>query len=128
MNKSEQALQNANANLNSAKMQLQLAQETFDSLQAPQSGSMAEMNAARVLIQSQREVIKHNQEWVKFAENQVELAKKKLQSDMIEYEKFNYLELEDIKKKLKEIKVQEAKNLDEIALMTYPIKNKKEAL
>ena len=128
MNKSEQALQNANANLNSAKMQLQLAQETFESLQAPQSGSMAEMNAARVLIQSQREVIKHNQEWVKFAENQVELAKKKLQSDMIEYEKFNYLELEDIKKKLKEIKVQEAKNLDEIALMTYPIKNKKEAL
>ena len=38
---------------------------------------------------------------------------------MIEYEKFKYLDLQEIKKIIKKQKMLEAKELDEVALMTY---------
>lgn len=124
--RSEQALQGANATLNTATMELQIAYDVLDTVKSPQKGTMADMTSTRMLMESQRGVIKHNQEWIAFAQNQVKLAKEQLKSDMIEYEKFNYLEVEEIKKKLQEIKVQEAKDLDEVALMTHTKKNKKE--
>lgn len=125
MQKSEQALQGANNDLNAATIELQLAYEVLETVKSPDTGTMSQLMSARSLIQSQRGVIKHNQEWIHFAEEQVDLAKEQLKSDMIEYEKFNYLELEEIKKKLREIKIQEAKDLDEVALMTHAKKNKK---
>ena len=124
MQKSEQALQGANNDLNAATIELQLAYEVLETVKSPDTGTMSQLMSARSLIQSQRGVIKHNQEWIHFAEEQVDLAKEQLKSDMIEYEKFNYLELEEIKKKLIEIKIQEAKDLDEVALMTHAKKNK----
>ena len=126
MQKSEQALQGANADLNTATIELQLAYDLLETVKPPDSGSMAEMTSARSLMQSQRGVIKHNQEWIRYAQEQVRLAKQQLKSDMIEYEKFKYLDLEEVKKKLQEIKEQEAKDLDEVALMTFTKKNKKQ--
>ena len=64
-------------------------------------------------------MIKHNQEWVFYAKNQVQIAKEELKKSMTEYEKFNYLELEEIKKILDKQKLTESKELDEVALMTY---------
>lgn len=119
MQKSERVLQGANADLNSASMALQLSYDSLKDVEAPQVGTMSVMLASRTLLASQRSVIEHNKGWINFAKNQVSQAKEKLKSDMIEYEKFNYLELEEIKKILKEQKVQEAKDLDEVALMTY---------
>ena len=43
---------------------------------------------------------------------------------MIEYEKFKYLELEEMKKAIKKQKIEEIKQLDEVALMTYGQKDK----
>jgi flagellar biosynthesis chaperone FliJ len=126
MQKSEQVLQRANADVNTAAIELQLSYDLLDTVEAPSTGSMSDMMSARSLMDAQRGVIKHNQEWLRYANEQVDLAKVQLKNDMIEYEKFNYLELEEIKKKLKEIKIQEAKDLDEIALMTYGKKNKKQ--
>ncbi|MDB2562827.1 flagellar export protein FliJ [Sulfurimonas sp.] len=122
---SEQALQRANADLNTATIELQLSYDLLETVKPPETGSMAEMNSARGLMELQRDVIRHNQEWIRYAQEQIDLAKVKLKADMIEYEKFHYLELEEIKKKLHEIKVQEAKDLDEVALMTHGRKNKK---
>lgn len=124
--RSEQVLQGANADLNTATIQLQLAYELLESVKPPHTGSMSEMVSARSLMESQRGVIKDNQEWIRYAKEQVELAKEQLKSDMIEFEKYNYLEIEEIKKKLQEIKRQEAKDLDEVALMTHAKKNKKQ--
>lgn len=123
---SEQALQSANATLNTANMELQSAYDLLDTIQQPATGTIGEMLSARSLMDSQRGIIKHNQEWIQFAQNQVESAKEQLKSDMIEYEKFKYLELEEVKKRLQEIKEQEAKDLDEVALMTHAKKNKKQ--
>jgi hypothetical protein len=119
MQKSERVMQRANADLNSAAMALQLSYNSLEDVEPPKTGTMCDMLASRTLLDSQRGVIKHNREWVGFAENQVNLAKKQLKLDMIEHEKFKYLELEEIKKEIKKKKLQEAKDLDEVALMTY---------
>lgn len=119
MQKSEQVLQKANGNLNSASIALELSYNALKDVEPPKSGTMSDMLASRTLLHSQRELISHNKKWVDFASNQVNQAKRQLKIDMIEHEKFQYLEIQEIKQELKKIKVKEAKELDEIALMTY---------
>ena len=119
MQKSEKALQSANIDLNNAKTALELSYNSLKDVAPPQTGTMAQMQASRTLLDAQRGLIVHNKEWIEFAKKQLELAKEKLKLDMIEHEKFKYLELEEIKKIVKEKKIQEAKDLDEVALMTY---------
>jgi flagellar biosynthesis chaperone FliJ len=119
MQKSEQFLQKANANLNSAAIALELSYSSLEDVEPPKSGRMSDMLASRVLLGSQRELINHNKEWVEFASNQVNQAKKQLKVDMMEHEKFQYLELQEIKQEFKKRKAAEEKNLDEIALMAY---------
>ena len=119
MQSSERALQGANAILNRASMALQISIDELDHVAPPTTGSMANMLASRTLLDSQRAMIQHNREWVEYSKKQVEQAKEQLKHDMIEYEKFNYLELEEIKKIMQEQKVKEAKELDEVALMTF---------
>lgn len=119
MQKSEQAMQQANTNLNSATSALKASYKSLDEIQTPQSGKIGDILASRVLFGSQRETILHNKNWLEFAKEQMYKAKERLKLDMIEYEKFNYLELEEIKKELTRRKIAEAKDLDEVALMTY---------
>lgn len=119
MDKSESLVQKASADLNSASTALSISYSSLDDIQTPSKGSITDLLASRSLFASQRNLIDNNKKWVSFAENQVNSAKEQLKIDMIEYEKFKYLEFEEIKKALKEKKMQEAKELDEIALMTY---------
>ncbi len=119
MQKSEEILQGLNKDLNSASEALQLSYDSLKDVEIPITGTMSDMLASRTLLSSQRSLIHHNKEWVDFATNQVNQAREQLKLDMIEYEKFNYLELEEIKKMLQEIKIKEAKDLDEVALMAH---------
>jgi flagellar biosynthesis chaperone FliJ len=119
MQKSEQALQSANATLKSAMRALEESFEGLNSIESPTSGSISIFLSSRVLLDAQRAVIQNNEEWVLFAKKKILEAREQLQKDTIEYEKFNYLELQEIKDILKKRKIQEAKDLDEIALMTY---------
>ena len=119
MQKSERVLQTANANLNSALTALELSLTELKNISTPSSGQISDFLSARTLLDSQRAIIEHNQEWIAFARNEISSAQEKLKLDMIEYEKFNYLELEEIKEILAKRKREEAKDLDEIALMTY---------
>ncbi|MDD5372915.1 MAG: flagellar export protein FliJ [Sulfurimonas sp.] len=124
MQKSEEILQKANIDLNSASTALESSYLSLKELESPSSGTVGEMLASRVLFHSQMDTINHNKEWVGFAANQVAQAKKQLKLDMMEHEKFQYLEFEEIKEELKKRKLKEAKDLDEIALMTYTRKNR----
>lgn len=119
MQKSEQAMQQANTNLNSATLALKASYNSLNDIATPQSGKIGDILASRVLFGSQREIISHNKNWLEFAKNQTHEAKERLKLDMIEYEKFNYLELQEIKQELARRKIAEAKDLDEVALMTY---------
>lgn len=119
MQKSEQLLQKASVNLNSATTALKMSYASLEDFEMPKSGKISQMLASRTLLSSQRDLINHNKEWVVFAKNQVESAKQRLKKDMMEHEKFQYLELEEIKKELKKREIKESKELDEIALMAY---------
>ncbi len=123
MQKSERVMQKANANLNTAAMSLEMSYNDLKDVEPPISGTMGDFLASRTLLNSQRSVIKNNSEWLNFAKNQVNIAKEQLKLDMIEHEKFKYLELQEIKKELQKKKIQEAKDLDEVALMTYAKKD-----
>jgi flagellar biosynthesis chaperone FliJ len=125
MQKSERVVQKANADLNNASSALELSYRSLESIESPTKGSIQEMLASRTLLDFERKTIKHNQEWVEFTKKQVLFAKEQLKQDMIEYEKFKYLDLEEIKKIIKKQKIQETKDLDEIALMTHEKKGKK---
>ncbi len=124
MQKSERVVQQANADLNSASMALQLSYNSLEEVESPKTGTMVELLASRTLLDSQRGLIEHNKEWVDFAKKQVERAKEQLKRDMIEHEKFKYLELQEIKKEIQKKKLLEAKELDEVALMTHKEKKK----
>lgn len=119
MQKSERVLQTANANLNSALVALELSLNELKNIDTPTTGQISDFLSARTLLDSQRTIIEHNQEWTKFARNEIKNAQEKLKLDMIEYEKFNYLELQEVKEILVKRKREEAKDLDEIALLTY---------
>ena len=127
MQKSERVLQSANANLNNAQIALQLSFESLDEIDSPKIGRISDFLSSRMLLDTQRSVIRHNKEWVGFAKKEIKNAKEQLKLDMMEYEKFNYLELEEVNKVLKLRKIAEAKELDEVARMTYSNNKKKEA-
>jgi flagellar biosynthesis chaperone FliJ len=127
MQKSEIAVQSANNSLNNANNALENAFLVLQQIKSPLSGKITELFASRVLLDTQRNIIKEKQEWITFAEKELVLAKERLKSDMIEYEKFKYLELQEINAKLKEIKIKEAKDLDEIALITHAKNNNRVA-
>jgi len=124
MQKSERELQSVNAKLKNAKKALEESKQDINTIQTPQNGKASSFLATRTLLDAQRSLITHNEEWVKYTQGEVQQAQQKLQKDTTEFEKFKYLETEEIKKKLQEIKIKEAKDLDEVALMTFGRKDK----
>ncbi|MCF6330481.1 MAG: flagellar export protein FliJ [Sulfurimonas sp.] len=119
MDKSERVVQKANADLSSATIALKVSYDSLDDIKTPTTGSMNDLLASRSLFSSQRDLIDHNKGWIAFAKKQVNSAKVRLRLDMVEYEKFKYLEFQEIKKMKYEIKIKETKEMDEVALMTY---------
>ncbi|WP_373073384.1 flagellar export protein FliJ [Sulfurimonas sp.] len=119
MDRSERLVQQKNAELNNAIEALKNSYEFLEDIEQPSSGNINDLLASRRLLSSQRDLIDNNKNWVNFARDQLDDAKNQFKKDMIEYEKYKYLDLEEIKKYQKELKVKEAKDLDEVALMTY---------
>lgn len=124
MQKSERLLQKANMNFNNATKALKESLLLLQDIEPPQHGKISDFLSSRVLLDAQRAIIKHNEEWLQYTKQEISEAKEQLKHDMIEYEKYKYLEYEEIQKILKEQKIKEAKDLDEIALMTYAHKEK----
>ena len=119
LDKSQRELQRAYRDLHNADEALNLSYENLQQLDAPEHGNMRQLQASRVMLHSQRELIKHNQEWVAYANKQLTIAQQKAKVSMIEYEKFKYLEHEEVKKMLKREKDAQSKELDEIASITF---------
>jgi flagellar biosynthesis chaperone FliJ len=117
--KSEKEVQQKNVALQNAKDALKNSYISLGEVTYPTDGKMTQLLASRSLLQSARIQIEHNQEWIAFAQTQLDNVSQQLKLEMIEYEKYKYLELQEIKKIMKQIKIAEAKELDEIALMTF---------
>ncbi len=119
MDRCERELQKANRAVHNAQIALDDACRELDDAKTPESGSMTQFKNSRMLITVQREIIKEKQEWLAFALKQVESANEALKKVMIDYEKFKYLEAEQIKKVLQDERRKEQRELDEIAVLTF---------
>jgi len=125
MRKSETAFQQTNVIYLNATEALQTSINQLSEITPPLTGQVSDFLANRTLFQAQRELIKHNEEWVAFSESEMQKAKEQLKLDTIEYEKYKYLEYEEQKNMLDELKRKEMKDLDEVALMMYANKDSK---
>ncbi len=124
MQKSERVLQAKNSALQNAQEALQNSLNELSYIQAPQQGVIADFLSNRALLDAQRSLIHHNEQWLSFAQREVNEAKEELKRDMLEYEKYQYLELQEIEAMKKKQKIKEAKELDEIALLTFDMKRR----
>lgn len=124
MQKSERAVESANATLRNAYKALETSYKDLQLIQTPQHGKITEFLPTRTLLESQRALISHNEEWIAYAQKDLQQRQEQLKIDMIEFEKFQYLEYQEKEKELKRRKLQEAKELDEIALITHARKEK----
>ncbi len=119
MDTAERNLQQANQTLRLAEQSLDEAYDELNNATIPPVGTMTEFKNSRLLIEGQRQIIQEKKNWVANASDQVEKAKVVLKKAMVDYEKFKYLEAQQIKEELKKAKRREQRDLDEIAVQTY---------
>lgn len=124
MQEEEANLQKAMQRLRSAEAELKRSIAELENLKEPKQGDMQSFLASRTLIDAQFRLIEKNKGWVAFEQTQIEAQREVLKKAILEYEKFKYLESEEIKKIQKELARKEAKRLDEVALIGF---NQKEA-
>lgn len=84
---------------------------------------MSALQQSRVLIGVQRGIVARETDRVAAAEAEVERTREALKQAMIEHEKFKYLEAEMIKRHLQEQKRRFARDMDEIAVQNYSMRN-----
>ncbi len=119
MDKRERELQKANSDLQKAQTALDTAYSDLKTAQTPSSGSIKELQMAQTIITSQRTVIKQKQEWADYAASQVNQAQHHFKEAMIEFEKFKYLEAEELKVIMQAQKKQQQIQMDEVAMQTF---------
>ncbi len=119
MQKCERELLRLNNELSEAKEQLKLAYDILHQLQIPQEGDIQTFLQSRITLAIQRDVIKKRSDDIEKINYHITQAKESLKSSMIEYEKFKYLETQQIKKLVKKRMLQESKELDDAALQTF---------
>jgi flagellar biosynthesis chaperone FliJ len=119
MQKCERELLGLNSELSDAQEQLQTAYDILHQLQTPQEGDIQTFLQSRTTLAIQRDIIKKKCATIEQIKLHVNRAKESLKSSMIEYEKFKYLETQQIKKMVKKQMLQESKELDDAALQTF---------
>jgi flagellar export protein FliJ len=117
--KCEQNLQQNQINLQSAQEKLEQSLHELTTITPPTSGTINDFRSTQLLLTAQRMIIQKSSDWVEFAKNEILTSKELLKLATIEFEKFQYLEMEEIKEMIKAIKLKEAKDLDEVALQAF---------
>jgi flagellar biosynthesis chaperone FliJ len=119
MQESELELQKALKKLQNAKNELEKSIKDLEKLKSPKNGNMQEFLAQRTLLDAQLRLIEKNRDWVAYEETQLKAIQEQYKKDMIEYEKFKYLQAQEVEKIKKKLALQESKRLDEVAIMRY---------
>lgn len=101
--------------------------EEIMGLKTPQSGSFAEINLSHTYLKNLSNQKQSKEQEIIQLDQQIEGIKELYKEANIEFEKVKYLEDLEIEKKLQELKVQEAKDMDEIANLLHAQKKNKVA-
>lgn len=119
LDKAEQSLMSANNEVTLSTIALDNAYSELSLLISPQNGSIGELLQAQIIAQAQHREIESCRLRVENAHMNQLRAREAFRFSRIEFEKFNYLEVQEIKKIGEKAKYEEAKMLDEIGTMTY---------
>jgi len=93
--------------------------DEISSFEYPKEGNFALITQFKMMQNAIFNQLKQKENYIEFLKNQKNILSNQLKDIYLEYEKMKYLQAEEIKKYIKKIKQQEAKELDEIALMLY---------
>lgn len=115
----ERALIGANNALSSASDKLNRAYEELSRMSLPTKGSVGEFTQATAMIHAQHQSIEQCQQALQIAQQRQIQMRDRFKAAMIDFEKFKYLEVQEMNAHLKQLKDQEAKMLDEIGTLTY---------
>jgi flagellar export protein FliJ len=115
----ERALIGANNELTFASEKLKHSYEELSHMTLPTQGSVGEFTQATAMIHAQHQTIEQCQNRVQIAKFNQHQMRERFKAAMMDFEKFKYLEIQEMKARLKHLKAQEAKMLDEIGTMTY---------
>jgi len=88
-------------------------------LKAPQSGNFAELNLSYSYLSNLSNQKKFKEEQLHSIIQQIEVIKELYKEANIEYEKIKYLDEQEIKRQLEELKIKENKDMDEIANLLH---------
>ena len=119
LDKAEQQLMNANAEVALSDAVLLTAYAELSSLESPLNGPIGELLQAQMMLQAQHREIEACRLRVERARINQHTAREAFRFSRIEFEKFNYLELQEVEAMMAKVKQEEAKMLDEIGTMTY---------
>ena len=113
----ERNIQKVNASINELKYKIKELNETLLSFSLPKEGSFALLNQIKHQQHILREEIEKLKNQIIILENRKKELLNELKKANIEYEKMKYLQAEEIKKIIKEKKLKEARDMDEIAIL-----------
>lgn len=119
LDKCEQDVIRANLGFQNATMALDDAYVLLSTLSLPTMGSMGELLQTQSIIAAQHETIVQCTQGLALAKAHQLQTQRQFKKAMIEYEKFNYLQTQELEAYKARIKKEEAKMLDEIGVMTY---------
>lgn len=119
LDKAEQQLMSANAEVTLSDAVLLNAYAELSSLESPLNGSIGELFQAKMILQAQHREIQACRLRAQRARSNQDKAREAFRLSRIEFEKFNYLELQEVEALIAKVKYEEAKMLDEIGTMTY---------
>ena len=117
--KIERELLKQNQKIEKANQELTQFKIEFSKFEYPKIGNFALITQFKTMQTAFLREIKQKEEELVFLENQKTLLQGQLKDKQLEYEKIKYLQGEEIKKMVKKLKKEEAKNIDEIALMLF---------
>ena len=107
-------LEKANQDLNKTQLELTLLQEKANEVNLPMSGNVGMIQYTKLLKDSFRNELLKLRHNIGFFESEVHKARTNLNAVQMEFEKFQHLYQIEVKKRLKRLSEQEAKELDEI--------------
>ena len=115
----ERDLIRANNAFSAASTAVDDAYTLLSTLTLPANGSVAELLQSQSMIQAQHTEIQMCLDRRAFAKAQQLQIGRQFKASMMEYEKFKYLETQEIQAHMLKTKKEEAKMLDEIGVITY---------
>jgi len=113
----ERNLQKINASIRDLKDKIRELDKTLLSFSLPSEGSFALINQIKHQQHVIRDEILSLKNQIIILENRKKELLEELKKANIEYEKMKYLQSEEIKKALKERKLKESRELDELAIL-----------